>query len=448
MRSKRGVTTLFLAIILSALILIETTYVAYVADLDRRLTLTRALKSQGEVFLAQYDRVLFRTYGIYAFDSNQLNDFVFDDILRTNGYEVGETLYVSGTYQFNTEDLRRVVATYYTYRTSGVIFEKISAQLFAVLESIDEYGVIEYLREFTSSSASDVIGRIIDGGLTVAQDVLDALEEFIISLRMPSRFDRFLNGDKNALSGQIRNSSPDAGNDFNPSDMGFISSSIQSVIDMYEGSSELIADYMLHPYLVDYAAYNFDTRLLNDTTINGYEFTTFHQDNLSDTEYILTGLEGTLANLVSYYAVYSLLLVENIAFILLDSSSREIISASGEVLSVIVTAISGGSVPLPPIVYEIIVVLIWAAVNAYTNSLTLLSGGSVTFIEINGIEALSLSYRDCMNTLLFYIPDNLLLDRITNIINRDFPDYITGVTIESDYGMRTLHYESRYDLYV
>ena len=445
MRSKRGVTTLFLAIILSALILIETTYVAYVADLDRRLTLTRALKSQGEVFLAQYDRVLFRTYGIYAFDSNQLNDFVFDDILRTNGYEVGETLYVSGTYQFNTEDLRRVVATYYTYRTSGVIFEKISAQLFAVLESIDEYGVIEYLREFTSSSASDVIGRIIDGGLTVAQDVLDALEELGIGVDSAG-YQFFVN--LISSLGQIRNSSPDAGNDFNPSDMGFISSSIQSVIDMYEGSSELIADYMLHPYLVDYAAYNFDTRLLNDTTINGYEFTTFHQDNLSDTEYILTGLEGTLANLVSYYAVYSLLLVENIAFILLDSSSREIISASGEVLSVIVTAISGGSVPLPPIVYEIIVVLIWAAVNAYTNSLTLLSGGSVTFIEINGIEALSLSYRDCMNTLLFYIPDNLLLDRITNIINRDFPDYITGVTIESDYGMRTLHYESRYDLYV
>lgn len=445
MRSKRGVTTLFLAIILSALILIETTYVAYVADLDRRLTLTRALKSQGEVYLAQYDRVLFRTYGIYAFDSNQLNDFVFDDILRTNGYEVGETLYVSGTYQFNTEDLRRVVATYYTYRTSGVIFEKISAQLFAVLESIDEYGVIEYLREFTSSSASDVIGRIIDGGLTVAQDVLDALEELGIGVDSAG-YQFFVN--LISSLGQIRNSSPDAGNDFNPSDMGFISSSIQSVIDMYEGSSELIADYMLHPYLVDYAAYNFDTRLLNDTTINGYEFTTFHQDNLSDTEYILTGLEGTLANLVSYYAVYSLLLVENIAFILLDSSSREIISASGEVLSVIVTAISGGSVPLPPIVYEIIVVLIWAAVNAYTNSLTLLSGGSVTFIEINGIEALSLSYRDCMNTLLFYIPDSLLLDRITTIINRDFPDYLTGVTIESDYGMRTLHYEARYDLYV
>ncbi len=444
MRNKRGVTTLFLAIILSALILIETTYIAYVADLDRRLTLTRALKSQGEVYLAQYDRLLFKTYGIYAFDNNQLNDYVFDDVLRTNGYEVGETLYVSGVYQFNTEDLRRVVATYYTYRTSGVIFEKVSSQLFAVIESIDEYGILDYLRDFTSSSASEVLRRIIDGGLTVAEDITEALEELGIGVDSEG-FQLIVNLISNL--GQIRNSAPDIDNSFDPSDLGFISSSIQSVISMYETSSEIIADYMLHPYLVDYAAYNFDTRLAGDSTINGYEFSLFHEDNLPDTEYILTGLEGPLARLISYYSVYALLLVENIAFILLDSGSRELISSCGEVLSVIITAISGGSVPLPSVVYEIIVVLIWAAVQAYSDSLTLLGGSSVTFIEIDGIEAISLNYRDLMSSLLFYIPDNLLLDRITNIINRDFPDYITGVTIESDYGMRTLHYEARYNLY-
>ncbi|MCQ2515643.1 MAG: hypothetical protein MJ094_02130 [Saccharofermentans sp.] len=445
MRNKRGTTTLFLAIILSSLILIETTYIAYVADLDRRLTLTRALKSQGEVYLAQYDRVLFKTYGIYAFDSNQLNDYVFNDVLSANGYEVGETLYVSGIYQFNTEDLRRVVASYYTYRTSGIIFEKVSAQLFEVLESIDEYGVIEYIREFTSSSASNIIERIIDGGLTVAQDIIETLEELDIGVDSDS-FQFFIN--LISSLGQLRSNSVDTNNGFNPANMGFISTSIQSVIDMYESTGDLIADYMLHPYLVDYAAYNFDTRLVNDTTINGYDFSTFHQENTSDSEYILTGFEGTTANLFSYYAVYSFLLVENIAFILIDSSNSELITSCGEILSVFVTAISGGTVPLPPIVYEIVVILIWASVKAYTDSLTLLSGESVNFLEINGIEALSLNYRDCLSTLLFYIPDELLLERITNIINRDFGDYITGVDIESNYGMRTLHYEAVYDLYV
>ena len=62
-KNKRGTSTLFLAIILSALILVETTYLAYVADLNRRLTYTRALKEQTEVYLASYDRQLFKTYG-------------------------------------------------------------------------------------------------------------------------------------------------------------------------------------------------------------------------------------------------------------------------------------------------------------------------------------------------------------------------------------------------
>ena len=65
-RNKRGTSTLFLAVILSALILVETTYIALVADLDRRLTYTRALKEQTEIYLASYNRQLFKTYGIYA----------------------------------------------------------------------------------------------------------------------------------------------------------------------------------------------------------------------------------------------------------------------------------------------------------------------------------------------------------------------------------------------
>lgn len=444
MKNKRGTTTLFLSIILTALILIETTYISYVADLDRRLTLTRALKSQGEVYLAQYDRVLFHTYGIYAFDSNQLDDSVFNAILRENGYEVGQTIEVSGIYQFTTEDLRRVVATFYTYRAPSILFQRFSSQIFAVIESVDEYGVLDKLREFTSSSASEVFGQIVQSGINLAQDVSDNLEQLGIGIDSPV-YQFFLS----LISelGQIRDSSPNIGYDFNPSDMGFLSSALENIIGMYEGSGEFVENYMLHQYLVDYAAYNFDTRLSEDRTINGLEFSSFHSDNLSDTEYILTGLEGYAANAVSYYGIFGLMFLENIAVILLDSSKREIVTSCGEVLSAIVTAISSGSVPLPSIVYEIIIVAIWAEIEAYANVFTLLAGGQVTLLAINGIKAISVGYRDCINALMFYIPDFLLLERITNIINRDFDNYYTGIQIKTNYRSRTLHYEARYDLY-
>ena len=67
-RSKKGVSTMFLAITVSALILLETTYVAFVADLDRRLTYERAVRLQMESFMARYNRELLKTYGLYAFD--------------------------------------------------------------------------------------------------------------------------------------------------------------------------------------------------------------------------------------------------------------------------------------------------------------------------------------------------------------------------------------------
>jgi len=445
MNNKRGVTTLFLAIILSALILIETTYIAYVADLDRRMTLTRALKSQGEVYLAQYDRELLKTYGIYALNCSQLDNNVFDTILRTNGYEVGETMCVSGVYEFNTEDLRRVVATFYTYRTAGILFERFQSQIMTIIESVDEYGIFEYLNEFTSSSASEVLIRIIEQGSNFASDVMDILEE--LGINTDSDGYQFFINLVNSL-GQIRISSTENLNDFNPSDMGFISSNLQTVVSVFETSSEIIDDYMLHFYLVDYASYNFDTRLLNDTTINGHAFTDFHEDNLSDTEYILTGLDGLAANAMSYYMILGLLIVENIAFLLLDSTKREIIVSAGEVLSAVVTALTGGALPLPAIVYEMIIVVLWAEILAYGNVISILSGEDVTFLEINGIDAITLNYRDCINVFMRFVPDNLLLERITSIINRDFSDYVTGLVVESNYGSRTLHYEARYDLYL
>ena len=68
--NKKGTMTLFLAIILSALILIECTFVMFIWDLDYRLAYSSALRAEVETILAEYDRQLFDTYGIYAVTLN------------------------------------------------------------------------------------------------------------------------------------------------------------------------------------------------------------------------------------------------------------------------------------------------------------------------------------------------------------------------------------------
>ena len=76
-RDKKGAMTIFLAIILSALILVECTFVLFVWDLDYRMAFSSALRAEVETILAEYDRQLFDTYGIYAVTLDNVDDEVF-----------------------------------------------------------------------------------------------------------------------------------------------------------------------------------------------------------------------------------------------------------------------------------------------------------------------------------------------------------------------------------
>ena len=290
-KNKKGTSTLFLAIILSALILVETTYIAYVADLDRRLTYTRALKEQAQIYLASYDRQLFKTYGIYAFNSSSIDSSVFNSILSANGYEPGDVMYTSGMYSIDTEVLKRAVACYYSYRTSGILFDRFSVQIMSLIDQIGDGGVISELREFVSSPASGLLGRVIDGGSDVSEAISGAVEMLGIDDTSPS-YQLFMS----LLSslGAIDNDSPDIANGFDPSDIGFLFELIEFNTDLYDYGTAFNENINLHGCLADFAANNFDCMLEDDTALDGTSFNAFHSDNESDSEFILTGLEGRI----------------------------------------------------------------------------------------------------------------------------------------------------------
>ena len=58
-KTKHGASSIFLAIIMSAVILVECTFVAFVWNLDYALGVNTALKDQAETILADYNRQLF-----------------------------------------------------------------------------------------------------------------------------------------------------------------------------------------------------------------------------------------------------------------------------------------------------------------------------------------------------------------------------------------------------
>ena len=93
-RTKHGASSVFLAIIMSALILVECTFVAFVWNLDYALSVNTALKTQIDSILSDYNRQLFDVYGIYAFTKDEIDDECFYKALEINGLESGATLYV------------------------------------------------------------------------------------------------------------------------------------------------------------------------------------------------------------------------------------------------------------------------------------------------------------------------------------------------------------------
>jgi len=442
--NKKGASTLFLAIILSALILVQTTYIAYVADLDRRLTYTRALKEQTQIYLSSYDRLLFKTYGIYAFDSSRLDSSLFNSILEANGYAPGDVMYVSGVYSLDTETLKRAVAVFYSYRSSGVIVERFISQIVSALEQLDQSGVIGELRSFISSPASGMLGRIIDGGSEIASAISTAAsslgydessEEVVFFIRL---FEDL---------GAVSNNSPDIANGFDPSDMSFIFDLLEFNAGMYEAGAVFEENVNLHGCLTNYAANNFDCMLEDDVSINGNDFGLFHDDNLSDSEYILTGLEGIAACALTDYYIYSALFIKNLVSNLTDPTVAELIVPAASILSAVITVISAGTVILPPEVYELIIVIIISIIESISELCTVLSGGQIAFLDLGSVEALTLDYRDFLSIFMNYVPDSLILQRMLEILNRDFPDHIIGINTEVDYRSTIISYEACYELY-
>ena len=167
--NKKGTMTLFLAIILSALILIECTFVMFIWDLDYRLAYSSALRAEVETILAEYDRQLFDTYGIYAVTLNDVDDEVFQKAISTHGYTGDSDIEIYGVKALSVEDLKAAISVYYANRAGGIWFEKAFVQVEGLLDEAGVGDILEMLRQFTSSDAAKYLEELLSGASTIAE---------------------------------------------------------------------------------------------------------------------------------------------------------------------------------------------------------------------------------------------------------------------------------------
>ena len=443
-RGKRGTTCLFLAIILSALILVEITYFRLVLQLDRRLTYDRAVRLTLETYLSDYNRQLFNVYGIYAFDAGGIDDEVYRSVLAACGIEDDSILVVSGMDTFDEDDLQRAVDLYCTYRSTGMLFSFFGDQIVDLLEKIDELGLLGSLSDFMSSDAASVFKDILDGASEVA-DTLGSLAELAGLDDISEEISDF-----NSVFGSLRDtfdSPPDIDGGFDITDDGFLDSCVEGVSSIFGQGAEDSLWIVSHTNLCSYAAFNFDSVIEGDESLNGTPFTDIHDENSSDLEYILTGLEGVPGELICSGLIYRILLLDSLVEVYLDPDSRSFINGASEVMKLLVDILTLGMVDIPKEAYKVLIVFSISLRVAALKLITVLNGNKVKVLSWTGADILEVGYRDILSTYMLYIPDDLILSRMLTVLSRDYPGHVAGMTLEVSAMGEVFSHEVTYEMY-
>ncbi len=437
-KSRFGATTMFLAIIISAIVFVECTYVSMVANLDRRLTYSKAVTLEVEHCLSQYDRTLFRTYGIYAFDIDYIDDAVFREVLSANGYEENAILVVSGMDTFGASDLRKAIGMFYSYRSVAILFDSMRDEIISVLEKYDQYGIYSKIQTFLNSAGEPILRGFLNG-VSVIAEYADVLSE-------NGDFSSFIS-DFQSLINMYSHNYPDINDSYERGNLSIAIDSISFISDMFDNSGDIISDYLFHPYCAHYASYNYDSRLEDDTTINGTEFSEFHEGNLNDVECILTGLEGDAANNLTAFMIYQILFVKNLINCYLDSALMATFKSIAAGLSVLFALITEGVLLLPPEVYEIIIAVIYSLSVSGVDLNAVLQGESIAFFSVEELAELKIGYKDLVCYFMNFVPDDFMLSRMLHIFDRDFENYVCGVGLKCTRPLYEIEVERSYDLY-
>lgn len=424
--NKHGAITVFLSLVLSSIILVECTYIIIVANLERGLALHRAAELQVNSYLAQYDRHLLRTYGIYGVNLNGLDDAIFQEVMFANGIEDGDYIVVSGYETFDTDDLRRAIATFYTYRVTGLTYQTYAYYMRGLLSNPEFNDLFDAFREFLNSGAGTILKNIISGAVSVTDTLESVADTFDLEELSQSinRFNRLISMMDDALSMPLN---PDNG--FDPNDLGFGLTAVETVENMINATSSVIEENLLHPFTANYASFNFDCFLDDDKALDGTLFSNIHNGNRYDVEYILTGNRGSEGKNSALSYVYMTLIIKNIVQVYTNSSLHLRIQEVANVLSIVVDVISAGAIILPGTVYEAVIVILYGVANAGTDLALIMDGRKVSLTNIDGLSEISWGYRDFIFLYMLLVPDDELLERMTEIINRDYSHYAVSLEV-------------------
>lgn len=444
-KTRRGVSSLFLAVILSALILVECTFVAFVWNLDYALSVNTALKTQIDTILCDYNRQLFSVYGVYAFTLDEVDDECFYKALEINGLSSKSTLYASAYDEFTTEDLKTAINSYYWYRGTGISLSSVVDGYSTMIRELDDKGILNKVGEYMQSPASGYVTQMIKGSEDASQWIGKAGETLNIDELLEEAAD--LDDIRSDYKDTIKDLELDIDIDIAEWEslldtMTFLESTMDTLTD----SSDSVLTKM---NVSHYCAYNFDCCFApdGDASITGTEFSSIHGDKKADAEYIITGLDEYPACFKIEYLMVQVLIVSNMLKDYANEEFRNTMEVLGQIISTIISAVSEGAVNIDYRIIAAGLTYICAIFQSIKDFFRIIQGQRAVIFEYEGVEMVTFSYRDFLYLFCLCTPVEELLERSYVVLTRDYGELYKGITLEADFRGDTYSLSKSYQLY-
>ena len=445
LRDRKGASSLFLAVIMAALILVECTFVAFVWNLDYALSVNTALKTQIETILADYNRQLFDVYGIYAFTLDDVDDECFYKALEINGLAPESELGVAGLSELTVDDLKKVISSYYNYRGPGIALKGLIEGYSAMILELDEQGIFKNVGQFMHSPAADYVSKMIKGA--------DSAEEWVKKAGDTLNIEELVEqiADIDSIRKDYRDATRDLelDIDIDVADWdGFLESidSLESTLDLFSDSTP---DAMRKFQTSHYCAYNFDCwyRPDGNGSINGTDFDSIHGSHEADCEYIITGLDRYQSVIKLGFIVKDILIAANMLKDYADEKFRNTMEVLGEMISAIILAVSEGTVKIDPKIIAFGLTFYCAVVQSIKDYWYVIHGDRAVIFEYDGTKMVTFSYREFLYLFCLCTPEEDLLERSLEILTREYGTLYTGISLEADFRGSVYSSERSYQLY-
>ena len=345
-RNRHGASSIFLAIIMSALILVECTFVAFVWNLDYALSVNTALKNEVETILADYNRELYSVYGIYAFDVEGVDGECFEKALEINGLTLESELFISGKQRFTCEDLRKAIDSFFWYRGTGFSLKMLVQQYGDMICELDNKGILKEIGQYMQSPAAGYVSKIITGS--------DKAEDWIKKAGKALNADELIDeaNEIDSLSEDYKNAVKDIGLniDIDIADWESFLGTLSMMEDCISSMSGDTQEVLSKGNISYYCAYNFDClyKPSGDTSINGMSFTDLHEKKYGDCEYMITGRKGIAGGYQVWFYIFHILMASSMLKDYANEKFRNTMYVIAQVISKIILAVSEGTVDIDP----------------------------------------------------------------------------------------------------